>query len=208
MAGERKYFIKLAIILFAVILVQSIWKIAVVWKPGVWILLGVCVFLAIVRPLGRLAHAPWLAYLKRTEEYTRFFQGMGLFLLLIAFYRLFYLEPGRGWEGLKALFAFSPPGGDYRYFGGVGLFFLIASAIPPLSRFIFGAWMKFAELLRSVVSRVILLLVYVLSVLPVGLIARLAGKRFLKKELEPERESYWEDRPSREFDPARYRRHF
>ena len=55
-------------------------------------------------------------------------------------------------------------------FGAIGLF------IPWLSRHIHTLWMKFAELLGSVMSKVILVLVFYVFLLPVSLLSKLFRK--------------------------------
>lgn len=55
-------------------------------------------------------------------------------------------------------------------FGAIGLL------IPALSRLIHKGWMKFAEVLGSVMSRVILVLVFYLFLVPVAFLSRLFRK--------------------------------
>ena len=68
--------------------------------------------------------------------------------------------------------------------------------------------MRLAAALLWVNTRVILLVVFSLTVIPLGIAARLVGKDLLDTALEPDRESYWHERERGEFDPARLRRQF
>jgi len=64
------------------------------------------------------------------------------------------------------------------------------------------AWFQLGMLLHRIVNPIVLGLVFVLSVIPVGLLMRLFGKDPLQREFEPDRESYWmrRDPPGPEAD--------
>lgn len=72
------------------------------------------------------------------------------------------------------------------------VFFLIGAAVPGLLRPAYGPWMKLAELLGYINTRVLLGTLFFLGVTPTGLLMRLAGKdpmtRNFKRKGEP---SYW-----------------
>ena len=51
---------------------------------------------------------------------------------------------------------------------------------------------EFGHIITGIVNRILLSLVYFLSVGPVSLVARIAGKTFLEMEINPARGSYWE----------------
>lgn len=75
--------------------------------------------------------------------------------------------------------------------GIAALFLLVALAAPkwlaPLNRL----WMAFGLLLGMIISPIMLFLVYVVAVVPTGLIMRLRGKDPLRRRFEPEAASYW-----------------
>ncbi|MCX6875044.1 MAG: SxtJ family membrane protein [Verrucomicrobia bacterium] len=73
---------------------------------------------------------------------------------------------------------------------GVPLVVLGAMA-PRILRWIYVGWITLAMLLGAVVSTVLLTLLFFLVVTPMGLAARLAGKDFLSRKLEPGAASYW-----------------
>ena len=56
------------------------------------------------------------------------------------------------------------------------LFFLVGAFAPGLLRPAFGPWMKFAEVLGYVNTRILLGLFFVIGITPTGLIMRGAGK--------------------------------
>jgi hypothetical protein len=55
-------------------------------------------------------------------------------------------------------------------------------------------WLKLAELLSVVVSPIALGLMYVVAMIPVGVLIRLSGKDLLSLKREPSTRSYWIDR--------------
>jgi len=84
-------------------------------------------------------------------------------------------------------------GGDARRWAlTVAVLFLVVSwlfpsALAGLNRL----WMRFGLLLHRIVSPVALGIVFLLSVLPVGLIMRALGKDPLRLKLDPGAISYW-----------------
>jgi hypothetical protein len=59
--------------------------------------------------------------------------------------------------------------------------------LEPLNR----AWMRFGALLNSIVSPVVLGLIYFAVFTPVALVMRLAGRDAMARRFEPARPSYW-----------------
>jgi len=56
------------------------------------------------------------------------------------------------------------------------LFFVVGGIIPGLLRPAYGPWMKFAEILGYINTRILLGLFYFVGVTPTGLMLRLSGK--------------------------------
>lgn len=78
---------------------------------------------------------------------------------------------------------------------GVGAVFLILalawqSALSPLNEL----WARFGLLLHHVVNPVVMALLFFTTVLPIGLLMRLAGKDLLKLKRDPTARSYWIER--------------
>lgn len=76
--------------------------------------------------------------------------------------------------------------------GGIGatlfLFGLIAPAIlAPLNR----AWTGLGLLLFKIVNPIVLGLIFLMTIVPIGLILRLTGKDPLRLKFDPDARSYW-----------------
>jgi hypothetical protein len=52
-------------------------------------------------------------------------------------------------------------------------------------------WMKFGELLGKVIAPIVLSLIYFSVITPIGLLMRLIGKDFMKKNFSKKNNSYW-----------------
>jgi hypothetical protein len=79
--------------------------------------------------------------------------------------------------------------------GGIGvallLFGLVApSVLAPLNK----AWMKLGLLLFTIVNPIVLGLIFLLTIIPIGLLLRLFGKDPLRLQFAPEAKTYWIER--------------
>ena len=80
----------------------------------------------------------------------------------------------------------------YWYVLAPGVPLVVLGAILPRSlKWIYVGWMALAMVLGAIVSTVLLTLLFYLVVTPIGLVARLAGKDFLSRKLQPGAPSYW-----------------
>lgn len=75
-----------------------------------------------------------------------------------------------------------------------GLFGLISLMAPQLLTSLTKYWMAFADLLHKIVSPVILGILFFLVVTPIGYLMRLSGKDPLRLKLEPDAQTYWQER--------------
>jgi len=93
---------------------------------------------------------------------------------------------------------------------GLGIFLMvIGSVFPLLFRPVYRIWMALAIILGWIVTRVILIIVFYAVLTPIGLVARLFGKRFLQPGPDPGQRSYWVRRSHDEMaDRERYERQF
>ena len=74
----------------------------------------------------------------------------------------------------------------------VGLILLCCGLVcPQRLRRIYMVWMGFAFALGWVVSRAILFFLFYLVITPIGLAARLFGKKFIDTDFLKRRETYW-----------------
>ena len=68
---------------------------------------------------------------------------------------------------------------------------LLGAIFPRTLKYVYLVWMGLAFCLGLVVSTILLTLFFYLVFTPMGLLARLAGKDFLSRKLEPASDSYW-----------------
>ncbi len=92
--------------------------------------------------------------------------------------------------------------------GTSSLFLVLAIAIPgslgPLTKL----WLRFGELLHVVMNPLVLGLIYLISVIPVGLLMRLLHKDPLHRRFEPSAKTYWVLRKPSEPQPDSLYRQF
>lgn len=78
------------------------------------------------------------------------------------------------------------------YFIATAVFFLVSGLFfPVVLKPIEKIWMKIAELIAAVMTRVILTLTYILVITPIGLILKIIGKDIIQKKIESESSTYW-----------------
>lgn len=61
------------------------------------------------------------------------------------------------------------------------------AALSPLNRI----WFKFGLVLSKVVNPIVMTVLYVVTIVPIGVALRLSGKDLLRLKPRPEAESYW-----------------
>lgn len=61
---------------------------------------------------------------------------------------------------------------------------------PATLQLVYKGWMKFALLINKVTSPLVLGIVFVLLILPIGLLFRLFGRDLMKKRFEPADDTY------------------
>ena len=77
------------------------------------------------------------------------------------------------------------------------------AALPP-----YRAWMALAWVMGNVSGRVILVLTWLLAIVPVGLLSRLAGRDRLRLRRDAAAVSHWCDLPPTPTDPTHWERLF
>jgi len=75
-----------------------------------------------------------------------------------------------------------------------GLLVILAIIATPVLRPFHKLWMMLALLMGFVMSRVILTLLYYLVLTPIGLLAKIVGKKFMPLRFDNSAETYWEKR--------------
>lgn len=89
-----------------------------------------------------------------------------------------------------------------------GIVLLIGLALRPLWLRFFRLWMKLAEGLSWVMTRVLLSVFFYGILTPVGLVMRLLGKAPMDLAWKDGRETYWIDRSETEATLERYEKQF
>lgn len=81
-----------------------------------------------------------------------------------------------------------------------GLLFIGSFILPEQLKYPYKIWMGFAFALGWVVSRFILVILFVLVLTPLGLLAKLFGKKFLDLKFRDGKDSYWIPKEKRKID--------
>lgn len=85
----------------------------------------------------------------------------------------------------------------------------LGGAAPTALRWPYVSWMAFALVLGAIVSTVLLTALYFVVVTPIGLIAALVGKDFLRRKRDPGITTYWIRRdPSKTKEKHEYEQQF
>jgi hypothetical protein len=107
----------------------------------------------------------------------------------------FGLSVGGALLGLGLLFYLrhKPWTGWFITMGGV--LALGGAILPRALKWIYVAWMTVAMIVGAIVSTMLLVVLFYAVITPIGWIARLAGKDFLRQRIEPNAPSYWIVRP-------------
>ncbi len=97
--------------------------------------------------------------------------------LLIGLYPLLHGQATRLWALVMA---------------GVFLFFsfFFSGVLQPLNKL----WFRFGMLLARIVNPIVMFLIYITTIVPFGLGARLFGKDLLRMKFDPKQKSYWVER--------------
>ena len=71
---------------------------------------------------------------------------------------------------------------------------VLAFVFPPVFRIPNKLWFRFGLLLGSIMTPVVMGVVYFTTIVPMGLVMKMRGKDLLNTKLDPERKSYWHER--------------
>jgi len=85
---------------------------------------------------------------------------------------------------------------------------VLALVLFPLWLRVFRAWMKLAEVLSWVMTRVILSAFYFVFLTPIALIMRLVREDPLEVDWTRRKPSYWIDKPPGDYTPERYEKQY
>jgi hypothetical protein len=95
------------------------------------------------------------------------------------------------------------------YFAVIGAVLILTAVIyPKILKLLNKIWMGLAIILGFVMSRVIIAILFYLVLTPIGLLAKLFGKKFMDLKYNKSAESYWEIRSIKEKKQLDYERQF
>ena len=103
------------------------------------------------------------------------------------------------WLGKSSFMYFSISG---------GLLIILAFIAIPILRPFHKLWMMLALLMGFVMSRVILTILYYLVLTPIGLLAKVVGKKFMPLGFDKNAATYWEKRSEVAKQQIDYERQF
>jgi hypothetical protein len=78
---------------------------------------------------------------------------------------------------------------------GIGVCLFVLGLVAPASLAVLNrAWMKLGLIMFKVVNPIVLALMYVTTIVPIGLIMRACGRDPLRLKLDPSASTYWVER--------------
>jgi hypothetical protein len=105
------------------------------------------------------------------------------------------------------LFYFEKPSAIYFAIIG-GLLILIGVFFPKILKPLNRIWMSLAIILGFIMSRVILTILFYFVLSPIGILAKLVGKKFMILKYDQSAKTYWEKRTIIHKKPIDYERQF
>ncbi len=137
--------------------------------------------------------------IKHVDTSKKALRSFGLLVGAILLGIAAYLWWQHAWEAGTAEYFLSGLGGALVLFGLI---------LPRLLLPLYRVWMGLAVVLGFVMTRVILTLVFFLTVLPIGLLLRLFGKDLLHRRLDSSAPSYWVRKEPHLTGPERLERYY
>lgn len=93
------------------------------------------------------------------------------------------------------------------YIFGAGAAVMVLSLIPPIGRLLYIVWMGLGLVLGLITTPIVMFILFLVLIVPAGLIFKLKNRDLMKRSLDREAPSYWEEYPKPE-DPSRYYKQF
>ncbi|XOV81722.1 MAG: SxtJ family membrane protein [bacterium] len=84
-------------------------------------------------------------------------------------------------------------GNDLRIWslGIAGTFLAVAFFAPQILAPLNRLWFKFGMLLARIINPIVMFIIYVITILPIGILLRLSGKDLLRQKMDDTTTSYW-----------------
>lgn len=110
---------------------------------------------------------------------------------------------------LLAVLLFVTKKNSFPYFGTLGIILIIIGlAVPGILKPFNKIWMSLSIILGWIMTRVILTILFYFAITPIGLLVKLFRKDFLDLKIDKSKNSYWQKREKKKFDPLDYERQF
>ena len=91
---------------------------------------------------------------------------------------------------------------------GAFFFSFVSLFVPRSIKYLYIYWIKAANIISNIMTKVILFLVYFAFVTPYSLLVKLFKGDLLDKKLDPTAETYWKTRPKTPINLDQYERQF
>ena len=88
------------------------------------------------------------------------------------------------------------------------IFLLIGLLWPSLLAPIYKVWLAVAKFMGTLITKIILIILFYLVITPIGLLLRLFGKDFLKLRFDKNGNSYWIKQQSSSHNKSQYDRQY
>lgn len=87
-------------------------------------------------------------------------------------------------------------------------FLILGLILPVVLKPVYKVWMALAVVMGFIMTKVIMVFIFYLIVTPIGLIARLTGKKILDMKVDKSAKSYWIAREKAQMVKSDYERQF
>ena len=97
----------------------------------------------------------------------------------------------------------------FPYLLGAGaLIALVGTVLPPALRYIYFIWMTIGIILGTIMTALILTVVFIVAIIPIGLVMKIIGRDPMHRQLDREAPTYWISREPPSADKSHYLRYF
>ncbi len=97
----------------------------------------------------------------------------------------------------------------FPYLLGVGALIATTGTLAPIAlRYLYFVWMTIGLTLGTIMTAIILSVVFVVAITPIGLVMKLLGKDPMQRRIDPEAPTYWIPKPTAGPDKKHYLRYF
>ena len=92
--------------------------------------------------------------------------------------------------------------------GGGALIALTGTILPRALRYLYFVWMTIGLILGTIMTALILTIVFVVAIIPIGLVMKLIGRDPMNRKLDREAPTYWIPKEPHGPDKSHYLKYF